>query len=140
MSTHAQHDKASSQHLASGLVVFSAVMMVVAGFLDLFRGIMGVAQDDVFVTTPNYIFKFDLTAWGWIHLIFGALAIIVGMGLFRPSLWARIAGVALASLLLIANFLSIPYYPLWSIVAIAMYGFIIWALCTVKPDPGRRGV
>ncbi|QGV80766.1 DUF7144 family membrane protein [Streptomyces ficellus] len=139
MSTHVQHDR-KSQGFASGLVVFSAVMMVVAGVLDLFRGIMGVARDDVFVTTPNYIFKFDLTSWGWIHLIFGALAIIVGMGLFKPSMWARVAGVALASLLLIANFLSIPYYPLWSIVAIAMYGFIIWALCTVRPDSGGRGV
>ncbi|MGA5419180.1 DUF7144 family membrane protein [Streptomyces lavendulocolor] len=139
MSTHVQHDR-TSQHLASGLVVFAAVMMVVAGFLDLFRGIMGVAEDDVFVSTPNYIFKFDLTTWGWIHLIFGALAIIVGMGLFRPAMWARVAGVALASLLLIANFLSIPYYPLWSIVAIAMYGFIIWALCTVRPDADRRNM
>jgi nitrate reductase NapE component len=139
MSTHVQHDR-TSQHLASGLVVFAAVMMVVAGFLDLFRGIMGVAEDDVFVSTPNYIFKFDLTTWGWIHLIFGALAIIVGMGLFRPAMWARVAGVGLASLLLIANFLSIPYYPLWSIVAIAMYGFIIWALCTVRPDADRRNM
>jgi nitrate reductase NapE component len=139
MSTHVQHDR-TSQHLASGLVVFAAVMMVVAGFLDLFRGIMGVAEDDVFVSTPNYIFKFDLTTWGWIHLIFGALAIIVGMGLFRPAMWARVAGVGLASLLLIANFLSIPYYPLWSVVAIAMYGFIIWALCTVRPDADRRNM
>ncbi|MFF9864671.1 MULTISPECIES: DUF7144 family membrane protein [unclassified Streptomyces] len=121
--------------LASGLVTFAAVMLLVAGILDIFRGIMGIAEDDVFVTTPEYIFRFDLTTWGWLHLAFGVLAAIVGVGLLRPSMWARVAGVGLAAILLVINFLSLPYYPVWSIVGIAMYAFIIWALCTVRsPD------
>jgi hypothetical protein len=119
---------------AAGLTAFAAVMLMIAGILDLFRGIMAIAEDDVFVTTPNYVFKFDLTSWGWIHLILGALAIVVSLGLFSAALWARILGIGLAGLLILANFLSIPYYPLWSIVAIAMYAFIIWALCVVRND------
>lgn len=122
----------TSQLLATGLVSFAAVMLVIGGLLELFRGIMGIAEDEVFVSTPNYIFEFDLTSWGWIHLVLGVLALIVGAGLFKPTLWARILGVVIAGLLLIANFLSIPYYPLWSVVAIALYGFVIWALCAVR--------
>ncbi|MGW7257596.1 DUF7144 family membrane protein [Streptomyces sp. NPDC054834] len=122
------------QQWAGGLTMFGAVMLMIAGVLDIFRGIMGIAQDDVFVTTRNYVFQFDLTGWGWVHLILGAVAVIVSLGLFQASLWARIAGVTIAALIIIANFLSLPYYPVWSVVMIAMSGFVIWALCVVQRE------
>lgn len=122
----------TSEALSSGLVLFAAVMLLIVGFLDLIRGIMAIAEDDVFVSTPNYIFEFDLTSWGWIHLLLGVLAIAVGAGLFKGALWARMLGVAIAGLLIIANFLSIPYYPMWSIVAIALYALVVWALCVAQ--------
>jgi hypothetical protein len=34
----------------------------------------------------------------------------------------------LAGLSAIANFLFIPYYPLWSLLMIALAVFVIWAL------------
>ncbi len=53
-----------SETAVGGLVLFAAVMLVIVGVLDLFRGIMAIAEDDVFVATPNYVFEFDLTSWG----------------------------------------------------------------------------
>ncbi|MFI7410160.1 hypothetical protein ACIBU0_15995 [Streptomyces sp. NPDC049627] len=123
-----------AQVAATGLMLFAAVLLFVSGILDLFRGIMAVAEDDIYVSTPNYVFKFDLTSWGWIHLLFGAIAVVVSFGLFAAKTWARVVGVGIAALLIIANFLSIPYYPVWSLTLIAMYAFIIWALCVVKRD------
>lgn len=119
---------------AAGLTVFAAVMMLTAGFLNLFRGIMAVLHNAVYLKTPDYAFKFSLGGWGWIHLFLGIAAIMIGVGLFRVSLWARILGVAVATMLLIANFLSIPYYPLWSIVLMALCIFVIWGLCTVRHE------
>ena len=119
---------------AGGLTVFAAVMLFIAGTLDLLRGIMAIADDDVYVTTPNYVFKFDLTSWGWIQLALGVIAMVVSVGLFSTATWARVAGVGIAGLLIIANFLSIPYYPFWSLTLIALYGFVIWGLCVVKRD------
>jgi hypothetical protein len=109
-------------------------MLFLVGLLDIFRGIMAIAEDDIFVTTRDYVFQFDLTGWGWIHLALGVVAVIVIVGLFRTAMWARIAGVAIAGLVIIANFLSLPYYPVWSVVMIALSGFIIWALCVVQRD------
>ncbi|MDF3146402.1 MULTISPECIES: hypothetical protein [unclassified Streptomyces] len=123
------------QAAATGLTLFAGVMLFISGILDVFRGIMAVAEDDVYVSTPNYLFKFDLTSWGWINLLFGAIAVIVSFGLFTAQTWARVIGIGIAALLLIANFLSIPYYPVWSLTLIAMYAFIIWALCVVRKDP-----
>jgi hypothetical protein len=123
---------------AAGLTLFAAVMLFISGVLGVFRGIMAIAQDHVFVVTPSYVFRFTLAGWGWIHLILGAIAVIVSLGLFAAATWARVTGVGIAALLIIADFLTIPYYPVWSITLIALYGFIIWALCVAPRDTARR--
>jgi hypothetical protein len=123
--------------LTSGLVAFAAVMLLIAGCLSIFRGIMAIAEDPVFVRTPHYVFKFSLTGWGWIHLVLGVLAIGIAVGLFRLALWARVLGVVVAALLMIANFLTVPYYPLWSLTLIAVGGLVVWGLCAVREDGDR---
>ncbi|MFI9587356.1 hypothetical protein ACIHCQ_37315 [Streptomyces sp. NPDC052236] len=122
----------AKQDTASGLTAFASVMLFIVGVLDIFRGIMAIAEDDIFVTTRNYVFEFDLTSWGWIHLALGVIAVIVSIGLLQTAMWARVAGVVIAGLVIIANFLSLPYYPVWSVVMIALSGAIIWALCVVR--------
>ncbi|MEU5536187.1 hypothetical protein [Streptomyces sp. NPDC020362] len=136
--THTTHTR--KQHWASGLMLFGAVMLMVAGVIDIFRGIMGIAQDDIFLVTHGYIFRFDLTGWGWVTLILGAVAVVVSLGLFQTAKWARVAGIVIAGLIIIANFLSLPYSPVWSTLMIAFAGLVIWALCVVQPrDAGPQG-
>ncbi|MEU5178907.1 DUF7144 family membrane protein [Streptomyces longwoodensis] len=132
--THASRPHSAKYQWAAGLMAFAAVMLSIVGVLDVFRGIAAIAEDDIFVTTRNYVFEFDLTGWGWIHLILGVVAVIVSVGLFQAATWARVAGVAIAALVIIANFLSLPYYPVWSVIAIAISGFVIWALCVARKD------
>ncbi|MEV5971607.1 hypothetical protein [Streptomyces sp. NPDC051921] len=127
--THTPGTHSTRSAWAEGLTAFAAVMLALAGLLGIFRGIMAIAEDEVFLTTPNYVFQWDLTGWGWIHLILGAVAVLISFGLFREATWARICGVGIAGLVIIANFLSLPYYPVWSVIVIAMSGFVIWALC-----------
>ncbi|KDN85950.1 DUF7144 family membrane protein [Kitasatospora cheerisanensis] len=113
----------------TGTVLFAGVLMLVSGVLELFRGIMAIAEDDVFVTTPRYVFRFDLTSWGWIHLVVGVLLALTGLFVIKGMLWARILGVGFAAVSMIDNFLAVPYFPLWSLVLIALDVFVIWALC-----------
>ncbi|MBB1259983.1 DUF7144 family membrane protein [Streptomyces alkaliterrae] len=132
--TQSKSTSTAKQDWAVGLTMFAAVMLSITGILAILRGIMGIAEDDVFVATPDYVFQFDLTGWGWMHLILGALAFLVSLGLYKAALWARIAGVIIAGLVILGNFLSMPYYPFWSLVVIAIAGFVIWALCVVRQD------
>jgi divalent metal cation (Fe/Co/Zn/Cd) transporter len=132
--THTRPEHTAKQEWATGLTAFAAVMLFLVGLLDIFRGIMAIAEDDIFLTTRNYVFAFDLTGWGWIHLILGVVAVLVSMGLFQGAGWARVVGVGIAGLVIIANFLSLPYYPVWSVVMITISGFIIWAVCVVQRD------
>ncbi|MFJ1702133.1 hypothetical protein [Kitasatospora sp. NPDC088346] len=119
----------------TGLVLFAAVVMMVNGVLEIFQGIMAIADDDVFVSTPRYVFRLDLTSWGWIHLVLGVLVLLTGLGLLRASAWARYAGIFFASLSMLGSFLSLPYYPLWSLVVLTLDVFVIWALCVYRADP-----
>ncbi|WP_328492215.1 hypothetical protein OHS59_05240 [Streptomyces sp. NBC_00414] len=128
------HTHSAKRHWAEGLTVFAAIMLMIAGVLDILRGIMAIAEDDLFVNTPNYVFEFDLTSWGWIHLALGVAAVIVSIGLFQASTWARVSGMVIGGLIILGNFLSMPYYPVWSIVMIAFSGFIIWALSVVREE------
>ncbi|WP_405851817.1 hypothetical protein [Streptomyces sp. NBC_00090] len=120
---------AGSGTTVGGWVVFAAVLMIFVGLMTLFQGIAGIAKDDIFVTTRNYVYQFSLTGWGWVHLILGIIMVLAGIALFKGALWARMIGVALASLGLIANFMWLPYYPFWAMLLIAIDVIVIWALC-----------
>ncbi|MFD3546515.1 hypothetical protein ACFWUW_13030 [Streptomyces sp. NPDC058655] len=115
---------------AAGGTMFAAVLLLVDGVLSVIKGIAGIAKDDVYTRLGDYTFKFDVTGWGWIHLILGIVLIIVGAGLFKGALWARTMGVVLAGISVILNFMWLPYTPLWAIISIAIGLFVIWALCT----------
>ncbi len=122
----------------SGLALFGGVVMLVDGIFAILNGIMGIAKDQVYLATPSYVFRFNLTAWGWIHLILGVLLVAVGYGVLRGALWGRIAGVFLASLSVIVNLVWLPHYPLWSLIAVGLGVAVIWALSVYTPDRDRR--
>ncbi|TXS30428.1 hypothetical protein EAO71_18360 [Streptomyces sp. ms191] len=113
----------------SGWTLFAAIMMIFGGIMSIFQGIAAIAEDDVFVTTRNYTFSWSLTGWGWVHLIIGIIVALAGLALFSGKLWARIIGIAVAAVAMLANFTWLPYYPFWAIVLIVIDGFVIWALC-----------
>jgi hypothetical protein len=117
---------------ASGLTLFAAAMMMVAGVWQALAGIAAIVNDQVYVATPQYIYRFDLTGWGWIHLLLGIVVAGTGFAVLKAMTWARIVGIALASLSLIANFLFLPHYPLWSLLIIALDVAVIWALATTR--------
>lgn len=123
--------------IGSGWVVFAGVMMIFGGLMTLFAGIAAIANDDVFVATRSYVFEFDLTGWGWVHLIMGVVITLAGAALFQGATWARVVGVGLAGLAMLANFLWIPYAPFWAFVLIAINAIVICALCTA-PSPSER--
>ncbi|MFE6714712.1 hypothetical protein ACIOMM_12990 [Streptomyces sp. NPDC087908] len=116
--------------VAGGGTVFAAVLLTLAGILAILQGIAAIAEDDVYARVGGYVFAFDLTSWGWIHLILGILVTLTGAGLFQGANWARAAGVFLAGLSMIANFLWLPYQPWWALTLLAIDVFVIWALCS----------
>jgi hypothetical protein len=113
---------------AIGWALFAAVVMITVGCFQVISGIAAIAEDDVYVRTPNYILDMDVSQWGWVHLLLGVVLILSGLGVMTGNVLARTVGVFIAALSAIANFAFIPYYPIWSIAIIAVDVAIIWAL------------
>ncbi|MEV6164235.1 hypothetical protein AB0L71_20300 [Streptomyces sp. NPDC052052] len=114
---------------AAGGIMFAGVLLLVDGVLGVIKGIAGIASDDVYARIRNYTFKFDVTTWGWIHLCLGIVLGIVGWGILRGAVWARVTGVVIAAISVVINFAWLPYQPIWAIISIAIDSFVIWALC-----------
>ena len=113
---------------AIGWTWFAAVMMWIIGAWHAIAGLVAIVNDEFYVVTREYIFQFDATTWGWIHLIAGIVVFIAGIYLLSGQVWARTIGVIMAILSILANFAWLPWYPFWSILMIVAGGFVIWAL------------
>ena len=113
---------------AVGWTVFAAFMMILLGCWWVIVGIVGLIDDDFYVRTRHYVFEFDTTSWGWIHLIVGAIVLISGFALYTGAVWARTVGVFVALLAALVAFAWLPWYPIWAILMVVAAISVIWAL------------
>jgi hypothetical protein len=108
--------------------MFAAFTMILLAGWWIIVGLVGLINDDFFVATRNYVFKFDATAWGWIHLIIGIIVLLAGFGLFSGAVWARTVGVIMAFLAALVGFAWLPWAPVWAILIVIAAFAVIWAL------------
>ncbi|MFI8100616.1 hypothetical protein [Streptomyces sp. NPDC086023] len=118
----------------SGGVTFAGILLLINGALAVLQGIAAIAEDDIYARFGDYIYKINLTGWGWILLIMGVLALVAGWGVLSGAGWGRLIGIGLASLSMVLQFLFLPYQPLWSIIMIGINIFVIWALAVYQPE------
>lgn len=120
--------------VAVGFTYFAAIMMILSGGFEILQGLSAIIKKNLYVVNKDYIYKINVNGWGWIHLILGVIVLLAGIALLGGALWARIVGIAMAALIAIANFLWLPYYPVWAIVLIALNVVVIWALAAHGRD------
>ncbi|MEV6115238.1 hypothetical protein AB0L59_22660 [Streptomyces sp. NPDC052109] len=119
---------------STGGTTFAGVLLMLNGILAILQGVSAIAADDVYARVDNYVYKINLTGWGWILLVLGVIAAFVGWGVLSGAAWARAVGIVLASLSLLSQFLFLPYAPVWSLIMMAIDIFVIWALAVYRPE------
>jgi hypothetical protein len=117
-----------------GLSLFAGVIMIISGVFNAMEGVVALARNEVYLAARRYLFAFDLTTWGWIQVVIGLVVLAAGIGIVTGQLWARVVGITIAVLSMLANFAFVPYYPVWSLLIIALNVFVIWALCVYDRD------
>ena len=112
-----------------GWIFFSGILMVMLGMFQAVIGIVALVKDDYFlVGRHGLVLALDYTAWGWVHLLIGTVAVAAGYGVLAGQTWARVIGVVLAMVSALTNVVFLPAYPFWSVIVIVIDVLIIYAL------------
>jgi hypothetical protein len=110
-------------------VNFAGVMLIMLGTLHAIQGLVALFRDEVYVVGKSgLVVNVDYTTWGWVHIVWGLLGILVGVCLLAGQMWARVVGVILAFASAIINVGFLPSYPVWSGIMIALDVIVIWAI------------
>lgn len=131
--TETRDDGPLRQGFAAGASIGASILLLTVGVLSVLEGIAAVARDELFVVGIDYVYEFDITTWGWIHIVLGAVLIVAALGLMTGTTWGRVLAIVVAALSILANFLWLPYYPWWSTLVIALNVVVIWAIATWHP-------
>ena len=123
---------------AVGWTVFAAWMMIMIGAWHVIAGFVALINDEFYVVGREYVFQFDASRWGWIHLILGLVVLFAGFGLFSGAVWARTVGVIMALITSIVAFAWLPWYPIWAICLLTAATTVIWALTAHGRDYAER--
>jgi hypothetical protein len=114
----------------AGWIGFAGILMLIIGSIDFFQGLIALFEDEYFVVTASGFLVVDLTAWGWIMLIWGVLLVLAGLGLISAQSWARWFAIVVVSVNIIAQlgFLGNSQYPLWSLTVMGLSVIVLYAL------------
>lgn len=128
-----------------GWIGFAGILMVIIGMINLFQGLIALFEDEYYVPTGSGFLLFDLTAWGWTLLIWGAVLVLTGFSLLSGRGWARWFTVAVVSVNFIVQlgFLGNSQTPLWSLTMLALSIIVLYALIVrwrvSQPDYDETG-
>jgi hypothetical protein len=107
-----------------GRTVFVAILLLIAGVLNIIYGIAAVGNAHFFANT-TYVFA-HVHTWGWITIIVGIIQMAAGASLFGGGGFGRVIGIFAATLGAVESLLSIGgSHPWWSI---GIFALCLWVL------------
>jgi hypothetical protein len=116
----------------TGWIVFAGFVILIVGVMDVLQGFFGILEDEYVVATTKGLAIVDITAWGWLTLLWGGLLIVAGLGLLSGAGWARwlaIIGVGVNAIQQVAFLANYPNaYPLWNLLIVALNILVLYAL------------
>lgn len=125
----------------AGWIYFAGILMVLRGISDAFIGITALVNEQyLFITgkTGNLVVTAANTdAWGWVMLATGAIVLAAGFSLLHGSNWARLFAIVFTSFAFLANMAFLGVFPVWSIVAMAVNVFVLYALIVHGKETAR---
>ena len=111
-----------------GWVYFAGILMTLAGGFQIIAGLTALLRQSYYLVGEQSLIAFNYATWGWIHAVLGFVIFSAGVAVMSGSLWARIVGVIVSIVAIIAGFAFMAAYPLWVIAIIITNLLIIYAL------------
>jgi hypothetical protein len=105
-------------------------MMILIGVLNVIQGLIAIIRDDYYLLASEQVIVFDLTTWGWVMLIWGALVALAGYALAMGAGWARWFTIVVVSLnvVLQLSFVGSGQYTLWALTVLVLNVLVLYAV------------
>ena len=110
-----------------GWILFAAIMITIAGALNVIWGIAAISESKFFTQNATYVLS-GLNTWGWIVLIIGVLELGAAYSIVVGGQLGRWFGIFMAGINSIAALMSIPAYPFWALCLFGVDILIIYGL------------
>jgi hypothetical protein len=121
-----------------GRVVFAAVLLLIAGTLNVIYGIGALDDANIFTDDRRYVLT-NLNTMGWVLIVLGVIQLVGGFSLMAGNTFGRVIGVIGGSLGAIAALLSVGgAYPWWSLGIFLLSVYIVHGILIYGED--RRAV
>ena len=117
-----------------GWAATGGILMVIVGGFKAVSGFIGLFNDEWLVRGFNAYYFIDISALAWWYLLVGLFLVFAGLAVLNGQAWGRWVGVFAAGVAIISELLWLPVYPLWSILLITMYVFILIGLIAVGSE------
>jgi hypothetical protein len=118
--------------------MFAAILLLIAGTLNIIYGIAGVSNANFYSNNTHYVFA-SLHTWGWITIVLGVIELTAGLSLLGGGTYGRVIGIFAGTLGAIGALLSVGgAYPFWSLGIFALCVIVIHGLVVLgDPLPGE---
>jgi hypothetical protein len=110
-----------------GWLLFAGIMVFIAGVLNVIWGIAAIDKASFFVNDSHFLIS-NLSTWGWIVLIIGAIQLIAAFSIWAGNEFGRWIGIIGASLNSVSALMSIDAYPFWALCVFGLDILIIYGL------------
>src|SRR5215217_4813219 len=121
----------------AGRALLAAVLLLIAGTLNIIYGIGALDDANIFVNDKRYIFT-NLNTMGWVLIVLGVIQLAGGVSLLAGNTFGRVIGIIGGSLGAIGALLSIGgSYPWWSLAIFALCIYIVHGIFIYGGDEAR---
>jgi hypothetical protein len=124
----------------AGRATFAAVLLLIAGTLNIIYGIGALSDANIFHNGQRYVFT-NLNTMGWVLLVLGLLQLTGGFSLMAGNTYGRVLGVIAAGLGAIGALLSISGpNPWWSLGVFALCVYILHGILVLGDDESAQAM
>ena len=118
----------------AGRATFAAVLLLIAGTINIVYGIGALDSANIYANDTRYIFT-NLNTMGWVLIVLGVVQLTGGFSLLAGKTYGRVIGIVGASLGAIGALLSVGgANPWWSLAIFAPCVSIVHGIFVLGDD------
>ena len=118
----------------AGRALLAAVLLLIAGTINIVYGIGALDDANIFVNDKRFIFT-NLNTMGWVLIVLGVVQLTGGFSLFAGNTYGRVIGIIGGSLGAIGALFSIGgSYPWWSLAMFFLCIYIVHGIFVYGED------